>query len=289
MERNLETAMERLEQLMAQGGVPTNLEPHTLNLRDISIEESLFQPRDNLSYTRDSENHIGNMAAMLRAAPQDQKQLEPIVITSFGTEWFCIDGHHRLKAYVAAGVFGEIPVTCYSPSTEGNLRIKLAMRHAAILNVREKLQMTSDDRANNAWRLCIIGGMTKAQLALASALSQRTVASMRSILTILRSKNDSGVRSHSDDALFQMSWRQAVAKSRDIETKFSGDYEDRIELMAVETAQKLRKHFSLRLDANPEVTARALEIYSGRLPGRLIEEWGPTYRADEEDEESDEK
>ena len=81
--------------------------------------------------------------------------------------------------------------------------------------------------------------------------------------------------------------------SRNIELGMPTDYDDRKEQMAVDLAERLRKTFHLRLDNNPAVTARALEIYSSRLPGRLILEWGPEYQIeeegdDEEDQDADE-
>ena len=280
--RELAVAMKRLEDLISLGGAPLDELPATLRLKDIQIEETLFQPRDSLTerhYKRDSERHVDDMAHALRNSPIGQKTLEPIVVVSMGSKWFCIDGHHRLKAYTAAGVFEGLPVSVFPLNYTGKERIKWAMHRATELNVREKLPMTGDDRSNSAWRLCVLGGSSISKVALITGLSKRTIANMRKALEKIR-KSDVG----SD--LYNLSWRQALWKSRNVVLdKPMGDYDDKIEQMAEEMADRLRKTFALRLDDNPEVTARAIQIYSSRLPARLVYEWGPELIVDDEDEE----
>ena len=284
--RELTEAMERMEALISKGGVPPEVSPTTLRLKDIQTEETLFQPRDSLSekhYKRDSEKHVSEMAHALRNSPVGQKTLEPIVVVSLGNKWFCIDGHHRLKAYMAAGVFVGLPVSVFAIQASGKERIKWAMHRATELNVREKLPMTGDDRSNSAWRLCVVGGASVAKVALITGLSKRTIANMRRVLEIVR-------KSEGDEsALYQLSWRRALWQSRNaIAEKPLGDYDDKIEQMAEEMADRLRKTFALRLDNNPEVTARAIQIYSSRLPARLVEEWGPELFDDYEAQEDEE-
>ena len=59
--RELAVAMKRLEDLISLGGAPLDELPATLRLKDIQLEETLFQPRDSLTerhYKRDSERHV---------------------------------------------------------------------------------------------------------------------------------------------------------------------------------------------------------------------------------------
>lgn len=274
-----------MEALIAQGGKPPEAFPITLRLKDIQTEEALFQPRDSLDerhYKRDSERHVSEMAHALRSSPAGHKTLEPIVVVSLGSKWFCIDGHHRLKAYASAGVFDGLPVSVFSTEASGKERIKWAMHRATELNVREKLPMTGDDRSNSAWRLCVLGGSSIAKVALITGLSKRTVANMRRALETLRKGGQL------DNNLYALSWRKALWESRNVVAdKPLGEYDDRIEQMAQDMADRLRKTFALRLDKNPVVTARALQLYSERLPARLVEEWGAELFVDDEIDEDE--
>lgn len=283
--RELTGAMARIEALISLGGIPPDDLPVTLRLKDIQTEETLFQPRDSLHekhYKRDSERHVNEMAHALRNSPLGQRTLEPIVVVSLGNQWFCIDGHHRLKAYAAAAIFNDLPVTVFSLEASGKERIKWAMHRATELNVREKLPMTGDDRSNSAWRLCVLGGSNGSKVALITGLSRRTIANMRRALGALRK----GETSQSE--LYALSWRQALWQSRNVVAERPlGDYDDKIEQMAEEMAERLRKTFALRLDNNPAVTARAIQIYSSRLPARLVDEWGPELLVDDETEEDE--
>jgi ParB-like chromosome segregation protein Spo0J len=170
-----------------------------------------------------------------------------------GKAWACVDGHHRLAAYVEAGRgHSDVPVRVF----EGSLEEALVL--AARTNTRDKLPMSRAEKSNAAWRLVLTTQVSKATLAEAAGVSERTVAHMR---RVQRALQESG--RHRLTALLDMTWDNARRLSLGQEAPDWDPEEE--ERRAQEFATKLHKVFGVQGHKQPDVFLRAVELYSPKL------------------------
>ena len=219
---------------------------------DIRLCPEVFQHRrPNKS---DSDAHVRELA---RGA-QQSGALDPISIWWDGKAWLCIDGHHRLRAYWAAGMSDSaVPVAAFSGSPAE------ALAEAASRNTRDKLKMGRAEKMTTAWRIVTVGGFTKAATANASGVSPRTVAYMRRVAATLTE------RGMDCKALTWEAARRLDAGQPEVEV----DWDQEIEKRAQEMATKISASIGREGSKQPEAFARALELYDSRMPSRLMEHW----------------
>lgn len=238
--------------------------PNELHFGVIKMRPEVFQHRRPAAHI--SERHI----RALRDAVAKYGTLEPVTVWWDGRSWVCVDGHHRMRAYLLQGKSNDsIPVLVFEGTPEA------ALARAASANTQDKLQMTSAEKANAAWRLVVMGeGLSKRSQAQCTGTSERQVAYMRSAKAALL--EDPNIQPR---ALAEMTWeearRRAVGKDQD---GWSAEEEDaRVEKMAM----ALRKALGPTAERQPGVFLKALEVYSPMLARAVEEEFVALYKAEQ--------
>jgi hypothetical protein len=237
--------------------------PKHLRLADIHVAEEAFQWRGEDMARRDE--HARELA---RALTDHEKPLPSLLVTPLGSKFYVIDGHHRLVAYHSVGWKRPVPVTYF----EGDL--KAARRRALQCNVRDKLPMLPQEKAEAAWRLVVedlegsegtpYGAGTvwsKQDIADATTVAPSTISNMRRI-----------AREYPDAR--HGTWKDA--RQRDWGDREKPD-EDWKEAKARKMAEQMVKNVGPWFK-DADITAMALQMVSPDLPQRLIEEWFPVAR-----------
>lgn len=265
-----------------QGKAQPATVPTELPLASIRRWPMVFQHRTFLGYA--SESHIRTLATAIKKSKS--KSLDPILVWWDGKDWTCVDGHHRHAAYTLAEVGSEHPV----PVEVFQGTLGQAMGAAASANTRNKLAMSSVEKSNAAWRIVAMTDMSKSEAASAAGVSESTVANMRKVFNQLEAKVNAALDelSISPHGNFRdLNWEQAkrLAEGRD-EVDF--DREEANEKKASDMALALRKAIGKEGWKQPEILARALELYDGRLPEQLADFWGNQDGSEEDELETDE-
>lgn len=223
-------------------------------LSDIRLRPEVFQHRKLLQSASDA--HVRELT---RGAKQTGA-LEPITVWWDGRNYVCIDGHHRIRAYRAAGMSNQqVPVTFFSGNPEQ------ALAEAARGNTRDKLKMSTSEKTSAAWRMVMVGGeATKAAIADASGASPRTVANMRRVFGVLTARGED---------CKALAW-EAARRLEAGDDREKTDWDDEVEVRAQEMATQITKAIGREGSKQPHALARALELYDPRLPDILLEQWG---------------
>jgi ParB-like chromosome segregation protein Spo0J len=218
--------------------------PETLPLTRIKTLPGAFQHREI------NEFHITE----LRRAIRNGGALEPVMILGAGQSLYLIDGHHRLEAYRREKWKEGVPILFFNGTA------REAVAEAGRLNCRAKLSMTTQEKANLAWKLVNAGGFSKANIREASGVSDGTVASMRRVQKALGA-------TASDHETWWDAQRAAKGNMRDWE---QGDIDDWMEQQAAEWAERLHKGFGSKPVSNPELFAKALRRLFGEKTPELV-------------------
>jgi ParB-like chromosome segregation protein Spo0J len=220
-------------------------------LRRIKTRPEIFQHRRPAGHA--SAAHVKELAAVAK-----EHALEPILVWWDGRHWTCIDGHHRIEAYRKAGVSYEVPVKVFKGTPEE------ASLQAARGNSRAKLPMSPTEKLGAAWRIVTTTKASKHETADASGASERTVANMRRVREKLLQLGQVPA---------ELSWQAGRRLASGEAPNDEVDWEARIEQEAQGMANKLLAALGKRGQQRVDALARALEIYSSRLPGQLMECW----------------
>lgn len=240
---------------------PQWLEPHRIKLRT-----DVFQQRSPLQAA--SAAHVRELAGKAKASADG---LDPIKVWWDGKHWVCIDGHHRHRAYMEAGMGREaVRVEVFEGSPQQ------ALKESAQANTKDKLPMRKAEKTNAAWHLVVAGeGLTQTEQADASGISRRMVVSMHGAKRTLLAR---GVQDIGD-----LSWEKARRLAAGDDSEMLEWDPDRIEEEARKVAEKLHKHLGPKAARQVEVFARALEMYSERLAADLAEHWREMHEEAEEE------
>jgi len=255
---------ELLAKLKAQANtepVPQAL-PDRLPLSAIATETALFQPRGL------AENHVHDLTRVAKSG----RLFDPLLVIQIGGTAYLVDGHHRREAYLNAKVTQPIPVTYFAGSVEE------AVLEAGRANSKAKQPMTNTERQDFAWRLVRLGTYTRNQVAEAAGVSVRQVATMRDVLKQL-----------GEEAFDHESWwkaREAASGKESPSFDSDDEHEEWLESTASDLARRMRKEFTGKLIANPELAARTLSIYFGRKLPDVLRELRQ-YVPEEQDDEND--
>ncbi len=202
---------------------------------------------------------VGEIADDLSAPDLD----DPIHVWWGGKRWIVIDGHHRLEAHRLAqergGEARKVAVKAHP-----TMPLEEALGAASLLNAREKVTITREERGDAAWRLVCCGtGSIKEQAAWSGA-GKSQISIMRGVFDRLQAKGTPR------EILIDQGWDWSRALDQG---KIKGEFHpDMIEVQAQEWAKKLgRAMGGQRLAESPEVLARALQIISPALPSGLIQ------------------
>lgn len=238
--------------------------PQTLPLCDIKTCPEVFQHRSGNKWR--SSAHVEELARALKNA--NGKPLEPITVFWVGDGWCCIDGHHRLHAYSNTGFTGVIPVRVFEGSLDD------AIGEALRGNSKNKLAMDRHEKTEAAWRLVIGTELSKSRVVRASGASDGTVAHQRRVKLELS-------RRYPEFSLGSIRWADALMKFKGLEPDQLDRDDDWLEKEAQTLANRITKHLGPSLARNPEVTARALEIYDQPLM-TFLADWLKPYEEDED-------
>jgi hypothetical protein len=197
------------------------------------------------------------MRELMRALELNGK-LEPIVVFKLGKKLYVVDGHHRLAAYAALG-HSEVPVAYF----EGPL--EAALFKSLDINIRDKLPLTRKDKVEAAFRLVKHklrhrASMTWEEIARRATVSERLVYKMRATL-----------RDHPDAR--EWSWGKTLGELQNVGKDYTPGSDEFRDEHARKIADQIMAKVGMNLTANPDITARALEMISEELPRALIEEW----------------
>src|SRR4051794_24427288 len=147
--------------------------PQELALSEIKVADSVFQWRDSRAGVWDREEHVRQLA---RALSSQRSPLDPILVTAIGSEFFVIDGHHRLAAYHAAGWTAPVPVSVFEGSLED------AWTEGLAANKKDKLPLTRQEKQEAAWKLVKAQRTSKAQEIALTGVAEGIIAKMRRTL-----------------------------------------------------------------------------------------------------------
>lgn len=270
---NPSDAWRALTEQVLSGKAHPPVKPQRMPLRSIKLRPEVFQQRKPAKHA--SEAHI--RALTKSAQSSAETMLDPITVWWDGKHWACIDGHHRIAAYLKANKSSDVPVQVFEGTPDE------ALMYSARSNTRDKLVMSRSEKMNAAWRLVVLsGGLSKAQLAEATGASPRQVAIMRSTKQALQRANaDAPWDALPAADLATISWDAArrLAAGENALTWDDDEEARRVQAMA----QHLRKALGATAERQVEVFAKAVELYSPMLAQGLAEYFrGAEDEAEEE-------
>ncbi|WP_162906570.1 ParB/RepB/Spo0J family partition protein [Algihabitans albus] len=240
----IQAELERKAAAASPAGSPL---PDRLPVKAISLYPRLFQPREI------EERHVSELRRSLR----NTGVLDALTVIWVGDEPVLIDGHHRHAAYLQEKFTQPVPVRSFKGS------LQEAVLEAGRANSKAKLPMTTRDRQDYAWRLILLGRYSKRQTREAAGVSDGLVATMRRAASAL-----------GDDAKNYSAWyaARAAARKQEFAPMTDDEREEALEALANDWADRMARAFGTKLANNPEVTAKAFEVYFGRkLPEVLWE------------------
>ncbi|SAL04352.1 hypothetical protein AWB74_08619 [Caballeronia arvi] len=240
-----------VEASIAANPIPTPKKPTKLPPSQILFMTELFQHR--LEKGWESDKHIATLKRVVKGGDT----LEPLTVFWTGTGWTCIDGHHRADAYEAADFKGRIPVTVFDGSLDE------AITHAAMTNSRDKLPMKPEEKTHAAWRLTVL----TPDVSINDVHKATTVAKSR--ISDMRKVRDFIIDNHGKEYAADLRWREAWSLWKGAHKDDDVGSDDWVEREAQKLAERLRKTFGKELERNPEVTWRALDMYSPNLVERI--------------------
>lgn len=238
---------------------PPDERPDRLRPSTISLLPELFQPRAM------AESHIHELTGIAKSG----RFFDAVEVIQVGRKVYLVDGHHRIEAYARAKVGVPVPVTYFEGTVED------AVLEAGRANSKAKLTMSNQERQDYAWRLVKMGTYKRGEIVAASSISLRQVAIMRQVVTAI-----------GEDALDCDAWWKArrLAEGKASFALSPDELEERLEAQASDYARRMAKTFSTKLANNPELAARALDIYFGRKLPDLMR-YLRDYVGDEETDE----
>jgi ParB-like nuclease domain len=234
-------------------------------LKDIETLKDLFQPREEF------EGHTKDLMDALKR----NGALDPILVGWTGKRAVLIEGHHRHAAYERSG-YKPKPVAVEWFVGSVNEAVSASMA----LNSKFKLNMTTQDKLNAAWRLIRPGGFSRAQIVRDASIGDGQVSRMRRVL-----------KAHYEDVISVDTWAKAsrIASGKNHEWSES-ELEEKLRLQVTAFKERMFKEFGNKLSTQPDMMAHVLESYCGRnLPNvfEACKAFGYLEREDEFDPEAD--
>lgn len=251
---NLVEALDAL-QAMKDHGLDDPDRPTEIGRKAIQLVPNVFQVRG----ITINESHMSDLLALLKQG----RSLDPVTLWRCGGHALLVDGHHRLAAY---GAFAQhlkrsvpVPCTWFEGSAEE------AMHEAMRTNVKVKLPMSHEQRANLAWKLVQADRFSKAQIVRETGVAEGTVATMRRVLKKLVKMAISTVGS----------WWQALhrVKHGEGEPVDPSEWDAKEALEAERHVKALKKAVGDRWYRKPKVAAMALDTFIGRRTPDVMRDW----------------
>ena len=130
------------EQRLSSSKKASRIREKKLPTKNIKTNLEIFQCRSDDSFgsiSSTSEHHIKDLRASLK-----NSDLDPIHVYDIAGEWYVIDGHHRLKAYIDNNV-KQIPVKEFKGTPQD------AVQYAIKENGKTKLSLSKEEKSDLAW------------------------------------------------------------------------------------------------------------------------------------------
>lgn len=200
----------------------------------------VFQPRDLRREKWNKDRHIGNLAKPLK----ENSALDHITVFAVAGARVVVDGHCRLEAYRKAGWKDnqKVPVRFLKGSFAD------ALKAAVSANSKDKLSMTTAEKAEGAWRLVLFAEKTDSyslrDIAKAATVSKSTVKNMRDTLT---ARLDFDPRASS--------WSEVKRRKRG-DVEYDETWEEKLK---DKWAERLREKFGDKPEKQPEVFLDAID------------------------------
>lgn len=272
-----EQGLKKLTQETELNKKPPEETPQAILLDSIRMAHSVFQPRQFIEGTKAySVEHTNSLVEAIFNEPTHH--LDPIVVWWSGKYWTVIDGAHRLMAYRHVKMMGRlknpmIPVAVF----KGNLY--QAIEESTKLNSKDKLQMSKSDKANSAWRMTVLEKHSKNQIHRACKVGTTTVSRMREVLALIKEANPEDYQ----EIALGFKWEEAQKYGKE-EIVRDDSWEEK---QALEWSNRLAKAYGTKASTQPAIFARAIELYSSRLPKDLLRYWRTEFEwlLEEEQEE----
>lgn len=231
----------------------------TLKPRDIETWPDLFQPRTFSYGLRElDQRYVEKLARRINT----EGELDPPLVVKINNRWVCVDGHHRIAAYVS--LKRSKGICCVWFAGTGREALDEALRE----NKKIKLEMSKEDKFEQAWHRTLMGGWSKKETVDATGVSEGMVALMRRIKVLYesRDKRGDGLRAKIRD-IDNARWSNVRTAYLNLEPPAPWDAQE----AAAKLARALNKRLTNKLSQNPDVTARALFMYDRDLPAPLVE------------------
>jgi len=233
----------------------------------IKMRPELFQVREFSYGLRNVDNdHVKKLERAIGISGE----LDAPLVMKLGTQWVCVDGHHRIEAHkrTAAGK----PIKCeWFGGT-----VREAVDASMSLNRKDRLNVTQKDRLEAAWKRVVLELGSKAEIVKLCGVGEGSISHMRRIKAAYEADDAGGklFRKRLGVELEDASWTTARLTFAGVEPK-EIDNEER----AAKLARRINSKLTNLLSRDPHITARALAIYDPSLPPKLVEEWSSGARS----------
>ena len=229
----------------------------SLRTSDIKERLELFQPREFSYGTRSVDpDWVRELARRIGI----HGELDPVLVIRIGSEWVCVDGHHRIAAYRTRN--HKKPIKCEWFSGRPTEAVEESMRR----NKKNTLPIPNADRLEEAWRRVLLDQGSKKEIVKACSVGPSTVANMRKAKR--RYEVDAEFAARVGRPLLETSWGIMKLAARNSDEK-----EFDLQESAGVLARTLSRRMSDLLKRDPVVTAYALAKYDARLPRSLMDVW----------------
>ena len=245
----------------AEGELRRPADTETLQIEvlpgDIETRTELFQPRMLTHGGREVDpKHVKKLSKLMGT----KGELDPVLVVNLGGRWVCVDGHHRLSAYVARGWNGAIKATWFAGT------VREAVAESLRLNEVYKLEMTAKDNFAAAWQRTVLEWGSAAEVSRETNVGIRLARYMRAVREAYKTDAVVGARmQNAFGRLEDSSWAAARAAYLALASTPQRSLEEK----AATLAHQLTKKMTDFLSRDPEVTALALRFYDRDLPQPL--------------------
>ena len=264
----------------AEGGLelPTGAKQQDIQIRPALIvtRPELFQPRGFHTRNALDTGHVTKLVKRIAT----KGELEPPLVVKLGKHWVCVDGHHRIAAYVkhhGKDWQGKIRCQWFAGS------IHEAVDEAVKRNDIVKLEMRRGDKYEAAWQRVVLDWGSKREIREVTGVSDRLIGNMRAVVAAYKASDVMGRTLRSKlRSLRNVTW----SEGRNAYLNLSPDKWDHREA-AAKLAKEIKRRMHGKLSENKIVTALALAIYDPDLPGPLAAELRNIQTEMEDEDEGD--
>jgi hypothetical protein len=233
-----------------------------LNVIQIKTRLELFQPRRFSAGLRAVDpRHVKALKTRI-----DRKgELDPPLVVKIGMEWVCVDGHHRVAAYLKGKPNGTI-IKCEWFRGSALEAANESLRRNEVI----KLPVNQSDRFEEAWRRTVNGWGSKREVVELTGTSEGVVAMMRRVVkqhgeqSTLHGRE---LRAKLGPDLSTYSWSRVRAEWVGLTPTERDKQAD-----AAKLARLINSKLTNLLSMDAAVTAEALWLYDEDLCRELVDE-----------------